>query len=142
MVDMSSQLGLVFYVALDFRLVFFTDMNSLDWASPTRRNSRASRGASSSAAGEGAHPKRGHEDRPPSPAIGVSSGFFGQRAEQLPPRPARVSSTGKSVASSSEPSDSMACYLEAFKTSLGDITLGEWNTLNGLIDEDIMCAAT
>ena len=36
----------------------------------------------------------------------------------------------------------MARYLEAFKTSLGDITPEEWNTLDGLADEDTMGAAT
>ena len=36
----------------------------------------------------------------------------------------------------------MAQYLEAFKASLGDITLGEWNTLDGLADEDMMGAVT
>ena len=33
-------------------------------------------------------------------------------------------------------------YLEAFKTSLGEITLGKWNTLDGLANEDSMGAAT
>ena len=36
----------------------------------------------------------------------------------------------------------MARYLEAFKTSLGDISQGEWNTLEGLADEDSMGEAT
>ena len=36
----------------------------------------------------------------------------------------------------------MARYLEAFKTSLGDISQGEWNTFKGLADEDSMGAAT
>ena len=73
MVDMSSQLVLAFYVTLDFCLIFFADMNFLNWASPTRRKSRASRGARSSTVGEGARPKRGREDQPPSLVIGVSS---------------------------------------------------------------------
>ena len=34
----------------------------------------------------------------------------------------------------------MACYLDAFKTSLGDVSQGEWNTLEGLTDEDSMGA--
>ena len=36
----------------------------------------------------------------------------------------------------------MTHYLEAFKTSLGDISQGEWNTLEGLVDEDSMSVAT
>ena len=73
---------------------------------------------------------------------GASLGSSGQRREQLPPHPTQASSTGKNVLSSSESSDSMACYLEAFKTSLGDISQGEWNTLEGLADEDSMGATT
>ena len=72
-------------------------------------------------------------------------GFFevsGQRREQLPPTLAHTSLTGKSVFSSSESSDSMARYLEAFKTFLGDIAQGEWNTLEGIVDADSMGAAT
>ena len=55
----------------------------------------------------------------------LSFGSFGQKREKLPPCLARVSTAGKSVASSSELNDSMARYLEAFKTSLGDIIPGE-----------------
>ena len=36
----------------------------------------------------------------------------------------------------------MTHYLEAFKTSLGDISQGEWNTLEALMDEKSMGAAT
>ena len=36
----------------------------------------------------------------------------------------------------------MSRYLEAFKTSLGDISQGEWSTFEGLADEDSMGAAT
>ena len=122
-------------------LDFFADMNSLNWASHSGRKSKAGWGASSSAAREIAHPKWGREERSPSPVVGASSGSFGQRREQLPPRPACASSTGKSVLSSSESSDSMARYLEAFKTSFGHISQGEWNTLEGLADEDSMGAA-
>ena len=39
-------------------------MNALNWASPTGRKSRASRGVNSSVARESARPKQGHEDRP------------------------------------------------------------------------------
>ena len=74
--------------------------------------------------------------------VGPSSGSSGQRREQLPPRLARASSTIESVLSSLESSDSMAHYLEAFKTSLGDISQGEWNTLERLADEDLMGATT
>ena len=116
-------------------------MISLNWALPTGRKSRAGRDTSSSASGEATHPKRGREDRPPSPVVGVSSESSSQRREQLPPRPTRVHSTSKSVASSSETSESMARYLEAFKTSLGDISPREWNTLDGLADDDSMGAA-
>ena len=123
-------------------LDFFADMNSLNWASPSGRKSKASWGAGISAAGEVARSKRGHEEQPSSPMVGASSGSSGQRREQLPPRPARTSLTGKSVLSSSESSNSMVRYLEAFKTSLGDISQGEWNTLEGLADEDSMGAAT
>ena len=123
-------------LTLTFFLIFFADMNSLNWASPSGRKSKAGRGAGTFATGEAAHPKRGCEEQPLSPVVGASSGSSGQKREQLPPRPARVSSTGKSVLSSSESSDSMALYLEAYKTSLGDISQGEWNTLEGLIDED------
>ena len=123
-------------------LVFLADMNSLNWASPTRRKSKAGRGASTSTAGEAAGPKWGCEDRPPSLVIGVSSGSSSQRREQFPPHPPRVSPTGKSIASSSESNDSMTCYLDAFKTSLCEISQGELNTLEGLADEDSMGAAT
>ena len=142
MVDVSSQLVLVFCVTLDYCLFLFAYMNFLNWALPTGRKSRVGRGASSSATKGGVHPKQGLEDRPPSPVIGVSSRSSGQRREQLPPHPTRVSSAAMSVASSSELSDSMACYLEAFKTSLGDITPGEWNILDGLTNGDTMGAAT
>ena len=97
-------------------------MNSLNWVSPSRRKSKAGRGAGTSAAGEAARPKKGREERPSSPMVGASSRSSSQRREQLPHQPARASSTGKSVLSSSESSDSMARYLEAFKTSLGDIS--------------------
>ena len=95
-----------------------------------------------SVAGEATRPKRGLEERPLSLVVRASWGSFGQRLEQLLPRSARVSSTGKSVLSSLESNDSVAYYLEAFKTSLGDISQGEWNTLEGLADEDSMGAAT
>ena len=36
----------------------------------------------------------------------------------------------------------MSRYLEAFKTSLGDISQGEWNTFEGLANEDSMGVAT
>ena len=67
MIDMSTQLELVFYVAL-------VDMNSLNWALPMGRKCKDGRGASSFAAGKGSHPKRGIKDRTPSPVIGVSFG--------------------------------------------------------------------
>ena len=117
-------------------------MSSLNWAFLSGRKSKAGRGAGTSATEEAASPKRGREERPPSPVVGASSGSSGQNHEQLPPHPACVSSTSKSVLSSLESSDSMARYLEAFKTSLGDISQGEWNTLEALIDEDSMGAAT
>ena len=66
----------------------------------------------------------GRDDLPLSPLIGVSSGSSGQRRKQLPPRLARVPLASKSVISSSEPSDSKTHYLEALKTSLGDISQG------------------
>ena len=113
-------------------LNFFVDMKSLNWASPSGRKVKASRGAGTSAAQDAARPKRGREERPLSPVVGVSSRSSGQRREHLPPRLARASSTCKSFLSSSESSDSMSHYLEAFKTSLGDISQGEWNTLEGL----------
>ena len=129
-------------LTLTFFLVFLADMNSLNWASPSRRKLKAGRGAGTSIAREAAHPKLRREERPPSPVVGASSGSSGQRREQLPHHPTHVSSTGKSVLSSMESSDSMARYLEAFKTSLGDISQGEWNTLEGLAEEDSMEAAT
>ena len=136
------ELILCFLLTLNSCLVFFADMNSLNWASPTGRKSRGGRGVGTSAAGEAVGPKQGHEDCPPSPMIGVSSGSSNQRLEQVPPYPACVSPTGKSITSSSKLSDSMARYLEAFKTSLGDISPKEWNTLEDLTDEDSMGAAT
>ena len=63
-----------FLLTLSSYLVFLIDMNSLNWASPTGRKLKAGRDAGTSAAGEAAYPKRGREDRPPSPVIGVSSG--------------------------------------------------------------------
>ena len=110
MIDVSSQLRLVFYVALNSCLFFFADMNSLDWALPMGRKSRDSWGASSSEVGKGARMKRGREDQPPSPVIRVSFWSSGQRREQLPPRPSRVFFVGKSVVFCSELSDSMAHY--------------------------------
>ena len=144
MVKMGSHTESLYLFSIDMNscLVSLADMNSLNQASPTRRKSRASRGAGTSATGEAAHPKQGREDRPPSPMTGVSLGSSDQRREQLPPRPAHVFHAGKSVASSLEPSDSMAHYVEAFKTSLGDISQGEWNTLQVLMDKDSMGATT
>ena len=40
MIDVSSQLRLVFYVALNSCLFFFADMNSLDWVLPMGKKSR------------------------------------------------------------------------------------------------------
>ena len=71
-------------------------------------------------------------------------GFFkvvGPEGEQLPPRPAHSSHADKDVLSSSKSSDSKSRYFEALKTSLRDISQGEWNTFEGLGDEDSIGAA-
>ena len=119
----------------------FTGMNSFNWASPSGRRAKAGRGAGTSTARDTAHPKRVREERPPSPVVGVSSGLSSHRCEQLPPYPARSSQAGKSILSPLESGDSRSLYLEAVKTSLGDISQGEWNTLEGLADEDLIEAA-
>ena len=128
----------LFLLTLDF----FANMNSLNWAFPSGRKSKTGRGVGTSAAGEATCFKRGSEERSSSPLVGASSGSSGQRHEQLPPHLARASLTGKSILSSLESSDSMFHYLEAFKTSLGGISQGKWNTLEGLADEDSMGAVT
>ena len=120
----------------------FVGMNSLNWAFPLGRKAKAGRGAGTSTARGAARPKRVHEERPPSPEVGASSGSSGQRREQLPPRLVHSSQVGKSILSSLESGDSMSRYLEAFKSSLGDISQGEWNTFEGLADEDSMGAVT
>ena len=117
------------------------DMNSLNWSSPSGRKARAGRGAGASTSRDAVRPKRGREEVPPSPVVGGSSGSSGQRREQLPPRPARSSHADRGVPSSSESVDSRSRYLEALKSSLGDISQGEWDTFEGLADEDAMGAA-
>ena len=76
---MSLYLASVYLLLLT--LDFFTDMNSLNWASPSGRKSKTGRGVGTSAAGEAARPKQGHEERSLSPVVGPSSGSSGQRRE-------------------------------------------------------------
>ena len=117
------------YIASSYSSLLTLDilagMNSLNWASPSRRKAKAGRGIGASTSRDPAGPKQVVEERPPNPVVGVSSGSSGQRREQLPPRPARSSHTDRGVISSSESIDSRSRYLEALRTSLGDISLGE-----------------
>ena len=116
-------------------------MNSLNWSAPSGRKARAGRGAGASTSKGAARPKRGREEMPPSPVVGGSSGSSGRVLGQLPPRPTRSSPADRGVPSSSESVDSRPHYLEALKSSLGDISQGEWDTFEGLTDEDSLGAA-
>ena len=120
----------------------FAGMNSLNWKSLSGTKAKTSRGAGTSTARDATCPKRVCEERPLSPVVMVSSGSSGHRSEQLHPRPACSSQASKSLLSSLESGDSRSLYLEALKTSLGDISQGEWNTFEGLADEDSIGAAT
>ena len=99
---------------------------------------KVGRGVDTLTSQDAARPKRMREERPSSPVVGVSSGSSGQRGEQLPPRQSHSSYADKGVLSSSESGDSRFRSLEALKTSLGDISQGEWNTFEGFADEDSM----